>query len=232
MLWSRWGSTRPWTFPIAGDRPGRAGVSCGELLRPSPLRAVASLLVCASLAIAGCASHTEIVETKRPSPTCSPLFGFTNCSEGNAAELRGLAKVFVYTPAKRAGGSAQQGFEEIATQSNARIVAAVEAARVGLTVVGGAEKAEIIVAFHTDGWRSPACMHNPGYGPDLGVGEVYIVRANSTRVVMRFSRECSIYRRWVATTFAREFIRLYKEANKSSAATKPRRVLFNLHRSG
>jgi hypothetical protein len=126
------------------------------------------------------------------------------CGRGEIGELKGRTTVFVDSRSSHAF---------MQTENAKRIAATIEGAGLSLKVVSRADDAEVILVFRYFGGAQPTCTEGIGYGPDRGSAEVYVARATGPRVVMVFDEECRIWRRWLAETFGRAFIRAYKSAN-------------------
>jgi hypothetical protein len=126
------------------------------------------------------------------------------CGYGEVAELKDRATVFVHSSSVH---------ESMRTENHRRIVATIVESGVPLRIVDGPDEADIILAFRYLGGGSPVCTEAIGYGPDRGVAEVYVTHSSGPRVVLVFDEECRIWKRWLADSFAKAFIRAYKAAN-------------------
>ena len=178
----------------------------GRLVTPDFLREafmrrhschVLGLLVTGCLAGVGCRVSAGLL---------SPIDG------AGPAALKGLTTVFVET----SSDYDVSDWLRMNNENRSRIVTTIAESRLGLTVTSRREDASIILVFQYDAGRggpTPTCTGAHSWAPDRATGEVYVSDANGVRPVLSFRRECSIYRRWLATTFAEAFVRAYREAN-------------------
>jgi hypothetical protein len=145
----------------------------------------------------------------------------SECYLAEPSTLKGLTKVYIDT-SERYDAEAEfyaGKFPNIrgirVDNPYERIKSTVIEANLGMTVVTQREEAEIILAFRAGyGWTTerPTCIETKGYGPDQAKGEVYVVDATGMRAVMLFDEGCRIWRRWLATTFAEQFVEMYRNA--------------------
>lgn len=127
---------------------------------------------------------------------------------GRPSDLKGLTKLFVDT-----GGD---------LKNRERIMRELEKSKLGFTLLDSSEGAEVILNF---GGGSEERIGNvvtnnaistPIYKKiPTGEGRVYVVADGRLKVVMSFADEKSSgWEREPATNFGRDFVKLYKKANK------------------
>lgn len=124
--------------------------------------------------------------------------------DGSPTELKGLKKVFVDTAGSR---------EWVDGESHERIVSAINGARLGLEIVTRREDAEVILTFRYDAGTRPQWLQGPYSSLDRAQGEVNVVHASGSLVVMRFKEELRLWKTKLASRFGKAFVRAYKEAN-------------------
>jgi len=135
---------------------------------------------------------------------CAAYKGREACGWGSPSELKGRTKVFIDTT-----GSPEPNQGE----SRQRILAVIEAARLGVTMVGSAGDADIILAFRYD--PGAGLWPSKTQGPGRGVGEVYVSHDGGLRVLLLFDEEYYWYRGSIAGRFGQAFRNAYRDANRT-----------------
>jgi hypothetical protein len=122
------------------------------------------------------------------------------CGHGQPSELNGLAKLFVDTRDSAARD---------------RITSEIAASKLGLTLVGDAQTAEIILRY-TGGFveeSGGSFRANGGRPMSAGRGEVRVVREGHPRVVLTFEDvRMSALEKEPATRFCKTFVEAYRQA--------------------
>ena len=132
---------------------------------------------------------------------CVAYKGREGCGWGFPSELKGRTSVFIDT-----AGSDESKEGEFYR----RILAVIEKAGVGVTVVKTAKDADVILAFHYEqgAWASQT------QGPSRAVGDVYVTDGGKLRVLLFFAEEARLWNRTLAENFGQKFVRAYRDANR------------------
>lgn len=130
---------------------------------------------------------------------CTEYKTAEDCGRGQPGELKGLSRVFIDTD----------------SVSRDRIASEIAASQLGLTLVNGAEGAEIILRF-TSGIVSEtggSFAANGGKPMSAGRGEVHVLREGRSRVVLFFEgMRMSGLQKEPATKFGRTFVEAFTKA--------------------
>jgi hypothetical protein len=130
---------------------------------------------------------------------CAAYKGRDACGWGSPAELKGRTKVFIDTTGSPEPNQATP------------ILAAIEDAHLGVTVVPSASEADIILAFRcAPGTKLMPSKTEPH---TRAVGEVYVSQGGTLRVLLLFDEEWFYWKPKLPVKFAREFVKAYKAAN-------------------
>jgi hypothetical protein len=144
---------------------------------------------------------------------CAAYKGREACGWGAASELKGRTRVFIDTRVFMDRNESIETEDDLSSYEN--IVAVIEEARLGITVVKSAEDADIILAFRF----FSATFGISGFGgtgstPSAAIGEVYIAEGGRLRVLMLFEKErFPFFTRKLSRTFGLDFVKAYKDAN-------------------
>jgi hypothetical protein len=144
---------------------------------------------------------------------CAAYKGREACGWGAPSELKGRTRVFIDTRVFMDRKESIVTEDDLSSYEN--IVAVIEEARLGITVVKSAEDADIIMPFRYFG----ATFGTSGFGgtgstPSAAIGEVYVAEGGRLRVVMLFEKErFPFFTRKLSRTFGLDFVKAYKEAN-------------------
>jgi hypothetical protein len=132
---------------------------------------------------------------------CVAYKGREGCGWGFPSELKGRTRVFIDT-----AGS----YESKEGESYRRILAVIEKAGVGVTVVNTAKDADVILAFH---YEKGVWLSQLG-GPNRAVGDVYVTDGGKLRILLFFAQEARLLNRKLAENFGQKFVRAYRDANR------------------
>jgi hypothetical protein len=130
---------------------------------------------------------------------CAAYKGRDACGWGSPAELKGRTKIFIDTTGSPEPNQATP------------ILAAIEDARLGVTMVSSASDADIILAFRC----APGTKFLPSKTEPQtrAVGEVYVSQGGTLRVLLLFDQEWFYWKPKLPVKFAREVVKAYKAAN-------------------